>query len=397
MESKERIGASILSYGLVVMTITHTLAHAFEGIHLAIFSILRDEFNLSLQQLSIIAAIPLLCQSIFYIPTGLLSDRIGAKKMISVSFVIAILGALLASQTVNPLMLSIAVSLVYINTTLYHPASYSFTTKLFKKGDRPKALGLHGAGGTLGHSLGPLTVSIFIGILAFEWRHVYLIMIVPMLLGIIMVLFIKNEPVQDIYEATTAVDKKATEDRSILNYGLVMFLVFSAFLTMSTSMISTFIVLYLQDARSLSIALASLVSSGRTMTGLFAAPLGGYVASRVGEKRWLLSSLTLSFLSLAISIVFPNVIWFIVFYIASGFFTTLGMAARNSVMARLSPSRQRGLGFALFFLHASVVGIISPVLAGFIATFFGFDAIFYISLLIQIVALGVLKFYVKVD
>lgn len=165
--SKGGKAATIFSYGLLVMTLTHVLTHVFGGIHSAVFSVLRDEFSLTLQQLGIIAAIPPLCQAILAIPTGLLSDRIGSKKMI-ISFAVATLGVFLASQAVNPLMFIVAICLVYVNTTIYHPASYSYTTKLFTSKNLSKALGIHGAGGTLGHALGPLVVSIFIGLLTFE-------------------------------------------------------------------------------------------------------------------------------------------------------------------------------------------------------------------------------------
>jgi MFS family permease len=147
----------------------------------------------ALQQLGIIAAIPPLCQALLAIPTGLLSDRIGSKKMIVISFAVATLGALLASQAVNPLMFIIAICLVYANTTIYHPASYNYTTKLFTSKDLPKAMGIHGAGGTLGHALGPLLVSILIGLLAFEWRQVYFLLAWPMIMGIAMTIFIKKE------------------------------------------------------------------------------------------------------------------------------------------------------------------------------------------------------------
>ena len=76
---------SFISYGLVVMAVTHVLTHVFGGVHTAIFSLLREEFSLSLKQLGIIAAIPPLCQAIFTIPTGLLSDRLGRRKAVLLS------------------------------------------------------------------------------------------------------------------------------------------------------------------------------------------------------------------------------------------------------------------------------------------------------------------------
>jgi len=395
--TREGNAVTILSYGLIVMTVTHVLTHAFGGIHTAIFSVLRDEFRLTLQQLGVLAAVPPLCQALFAIPTGVLADRIGAKKMIVLSFTIATLGAFLASQATSPLMFISAICLVYVNTTVYHPASYSYTTKLFTPKDLPKAIGIHGAGGTLGHALGPLVVSVLIGVLAFDWRQVYFVLAWPMIMGIVMTVFVKNEEVDEGDAADAVVQPDARDLRRLLTPSLVMFLVFSGIRMMAGSMISTFSVLYLQDVKLLSIADASLVASSRTLFGIVAAPLGGYMAAKFGEKRWLLHILALSYLLLSLSLIVPSVMGFILLFIASGFCNTLVMAARSSIMARLSPKQHRGLGYALYFLPGSVMGAVAPVLAGVVASSFGFDAIFYMSIGISVLGLIILKVYVNVE
>jgi MFS family permease len=397
MESeKTKKATSILSYGLIVMTVTHTLTHVFGGIHPAIFSILREEFSLSLRQLGIIAAIPPLLQALLSIPTGFLSDKIGSKKMVMLSLIVAILGAVLASQTTSPLMFIVAISLVYLNTTIYHPASYSFTSRLFIDENRPKALGLHGAGGTLGHAMGPLSVSILIGLLALEWRQVYLLLAAPLLIGIIMVFFLKEKAQEKGREEDPAVEA-TTDVRSILSFSMVMFLAYSALRMMGGSMISNFIVLYLQDVKHVDLAAASFIASGTMLLGFIAAPIGGFMAARFGEKKWILASFSLGSLLLAASIFSRNVTIFAILYIGYGFCNTLGMAARSSIMAMLSPSGQRGLGYALFFLPGSIMGALAPVIAGFVAENYGFTTIFYISLGIYVVALGILKFMVRID
>ncbi|MFC1804092.1 MFS transporter [Thermoproteota archaeon] len=195
----------ILSYGLVVMAITHTLTHALRNMHTALYPNLVQEFALTNQQVGLISSIPSLISAIMSIPMGLLSDKIGAKKMIIFAIVIATTGGLTAGLSQNPLTLIIAVSLLYLSTTIYHPASYSFTTFLFEPKDRPKALGIQGAGGTLGLALGPLTVSILVGVLGFGWRRVYLSWITPLLLGAVSVWYIKNyqHPMTRIRHQTT--------------------------------------------------------------------------------------------------------------------------------------------------------------------------------------------------
>jgi DHA2 family multidrug resistance protein len=162
-------------------------------------------------------------------------------------------------------------------------------------------------------------------------------------------------------------------------------------------MISNFIVLYLQDIRHLDLALASLIASGTMLFGFIAAPIGGFMAARFGEKKWILGTFTLGCVLLAISIFVPSATMFTILYIGYGFCNTLGMAGRSSIMATLSPSGNRGLGFALFFLPGSVMGALAPAIAGYIAQTFGFNTIFYLSLGVYALTIGVLNFLVKVD
>ena len=392
MSETEKKKPGILSYGLLVMAVSHTLTHVFGGIHTAIFSELRDEFNLSLQQLGLVASIPSLASAVLAIPVGLLSDRFGSKKMLLASFGFAAVGAVLAGTASTPLMLIVAVSLIYVNVTIYHPASYAATTKMFAPEDRAKALGLHGAGGTLGHAMGPLSVSLLVGVLAWQWRQVYLFLAAPMIVGIIMVMRLPDDKV----EKTEKKQEKGKGEK-FLTRNLVMFLAYQATRMIATSMIGTFLVLYLQDVRGMSLTVATFITSTNTLTGLIAAPMGGYLAARFGEKKWLQASLLGAFTVLALAFQAPNNTLFMALYVLYGFGNTLGMAGRSAIMAKLTPSKQRGLGYALFFLPGSIIGAITPVAAGYVADIMGFQTIFNFAVVVNFVALGILWLVVKVD
>lgn len=392
MEKKKQ--ASIISYGLIVMAVSHTLTHVFGGIHTALFGELRDEFNLSLQQLSLIAAIPSLVSALLSIPVGLLSDRIGSKKMLLLSFCFAAAGAVLAGTATTPLMLIIAVSLIYINVTIYHPASYSATTKMFQPKNRATALGFHGAGGTLGHAFGPLSVSLLVGVLMWQWRQVYLFLAAPMIVGILMVLRL---PSMEDASKDESIPEEAGDSDRFLTRNLVMFLVYQALRMMGGSMISTFLVLYLQDIRGMPLSLAAFITSTSTLFGLIGAPLGGFMASRVGDMKWLQISLLSAFTLLAASFQVPSNSFFMILYLMYGFSGTMGMAARSALMAKLTPRSQRGLGYALFFLPGSIIGAVSPVVAGFLADIIGFQSIFNLAVVINFMSLAILRFTVKVE
>ena len=396
MESEKKKSSSVLSYGLIVMAATHTLTHAFQQIHTALFPILRspDEFNLSYQQIGLIAAIPPLCQAILSIPTGLLSDRFGSKKMVLVSVVVAVLGAIIASQANNPWMLIVGISLLLVNTTIYHPAAYSFTTLLFQAKDRPMALGIHGAGGTLGMAIGPISVTILMGFLALTWQQVYLFWIVPLIIGMLAVLRIKSQPRKEIADNISVIAPEE-ESTKLLTLNLVTFLIFIGIRMMAGGMISSFLSIFLVENKGVTPYLASAIFGSNYLMGLVAAPLGGFMAARYGEKRWLMLVLFLSYVSLGLALVIPNTMVFVILWLANGFFNFMGMAANSSIMAQLTPSRQRGLGYGLFFLPGSIMGAVAPMIAAFIAENYGLSSIFYASLAIYLVGLAVLQFGVK--
>lgn len=388
-------GRTVLSYGLLVMTLTHVLTHVFHRVHTTLFPILQDEFSLSLQQLGLIAAIPPLCQTLLYIPTGLLSDRMGSRKLIMASLAVASVGAFLASQALSPIMLIVAVSLVYISTTMYHPPAYSFVTRLFEPKSRLKALGVHGAGGTLGVAIGPISIAVLMGLLALGWRQVYLFWIVPLVLGTISVLFVRSEPRED---APTVGSESSNwpQPTSLLSASLAMFLFYIGVRVVAYSMSDSFMALFLVYERGFSQSVASFLIGLNTLVGIVAAPLGGYLAARYGEKSWLLAVLSLGYAFFALAILFAGKTAFTIFYVAYGFSTYLGMAANSAIMARLSPGKQRGLAYALFFLPSSIMGAVAPMIAASLADAFGLTTVFYASVAIFFVSLGVLKFGVRV-
>ncbi|MFH0850929.1 MAG: hypothetical protein V1924_08335, partial [Candidatus Bathyarchaeota archaeon] len=61
----------LLSYGLIVMTLTHTLTHAFQQMHSALYPVLQVEFALTNQQVGLISSIPSLAAAILSIPSGM--------------------------------------------------------------------------------------------------------------------------------------------------------------------------------------------------------------------------------------------------------------------------------------------------------------------------------------
>lgn len=395
-EIKSQSYREILSYGLVVMALTHTLAHAFQNMHTALYPDLVREFALTNQQVGLISSIPSLVSAILSIPMGLLSDKIGAKKMITFSIIVATTGAFIAGLAQNPFMLIIAVSLLYLNTTIYHPASYSFTTFLFEPKDRAKALGIQGAGGTLGMAMGPISVSILVGMLGLGWRRAYLSWIIPLILGLVSVWYIRYIPTSTD-EENAAIKSGVSGASKLWTTSLFMFLSSGGLRMMAASMTTTFLSIWLVNNRGMDLALSSMIFGASSLMGIIASPLGGILASEYGEKRWTIATSISSVACFALAFIIPGNTAFSIFYIGYGFFNLFSMAANSAITARLSPSKQRGLGFALYFLPGSIMGAVAPMIAAYIADIWGIYTVFLTSIVIFSLAWLVFTFGVKID
>lgn len=393
MKDTARKNKTALSYGPIVTSITHILIHVFTRIHPALFPLLRTEFNLSLQQLGVLASIPRLFSSLLSVPAGLLSDRFGSKRMILISLIVSCFGILIVTQTYNYVTLIVAIILVSINITIYHPASYRFITQLQAR-ERLKALSIHEACGTLGVAVGPITVSVLMGVLGLNWRQVYVFWLIPVLVGIIAVVKIRSDPRRDIREDKP--DGSNTSVSSLLTINLILFLIFLGVRMVAGQMVEIFIPIYLVDEKGVSSVLASFIYGIGSAARVVGAPAGGLLASRFGTKRWLLAALSLTYVSLGLAVVVPNTVAFISFYIAYSFCTTLSMTANSAIMAQLSPTQRRGLGYALFFLPGSLVGAAAPLISVSIADAFGMTSIFAVSVTIYIIGQVILKFGIKV-
>jgi MFS family permease len=387
--------SSLFNLGLFAMVISHTLVHAAGNMQGTLYPILQNEFVLSNRDIAIIAAAPQLAQVLFTLPAGAMSDRFGARKLVALSIVMGLIGALLAAFTVNPLMYIVALVLLTLNSTFYHPPSHSYTSRMYQGSNRSQALGFLNAGGTFGVSVGPLSISLLMGYFAFEWRQVYLFWVIPIALGLFLLFFIQDMKGAGSDENhSEPVDGEMT---TLLNRDFIYLLSASGVRQFALMMITTFLSIFLVNNRGWTVADYAAMTGLGSLMGIFASPVGGWISSRVGDKRWAVISLGTGYLFYLAAFFVQGIIPFMLLYLIYSVFGIMAMASTASLTAKLSPPKQIGMGFALSFLPASLVGVGAPIVAAFIADSIGMFPIFMIGFVILFMGLGVLHFGVKVD
>jgi len=386
---------SFLGYGLFAMFITHTLTHVAGSIRTTLFPVIKEEFSLSNQQIGLIAAIPPLCTALIAIPAGLMSDRYGTKKLIALSIGMAAVGAFFAGITQNLLMFIAATTLLTLNAVFFHPPANSWTTKHTKVEDVPKALGIFGAGGTFGFALGPLSITILMGMFALSWRQSYLFWVVPILLGLLALHYVKSEPSEN--SLITALEDEPVQSTKLLSTSMTLFLLSNGIRWFGNGMTMAFLSIYLVESQGLSLAFIGLMFGASRLLGLIASPLGGVLAQRFGEKSLMVISLVASYTCFLLAFLVKAAVPFVALYLSHRFFSIICMPAHSSIIAKLTPQEKRGMGFAISFLPESIVQAISPIVAALIADTLGLYPIFMTSTLVFFIGLGVFQFGVKID
>ncbi len=391
-----RSGARLLSLGLLLMVVIHALVHAAGNMRSTLYPLLKEEFSLTNQQIGLIAAIPTICTVLLSIPVGLFSDRFGPKKMIALSVIMAAVGAFLGSISANPWMYITASTLLTLNSTLYHPPAQSYTSSITKPGDRVRALGIWNAGGTFGVSLGPLSISVLMGFFAFQWRQVYQFWVLPILLGLV-ALYLVDDSAGAVQRRDAGEGSEEGSAVKLLSTNMIMFLASSGIRRFGGSLTAGFLTIWLVETQGWTLANLGIMFGVSSLMGLVASPLGGEMAARFGEKRWTTVTLFASYTCFVLAIALKGFWPFMFFYLAQRFFGILAMPASSSITARLSPPRQRGMGFAISTLPGSILGSVGPIIAAFMADSYGLYPIFVAAAAIYYLGLGVFQFGVKIE
>lgn len=370
------------------MTIAHTMNHVYVQMHLALIPVFMAEFSLSLFMVGLMVSIPLICQSLATVPCGMLADKIGDFPQVVLSLILIIIAATMVSVAPNIFIIVLSFSMLALGVAMYHPPGYSITSEVFPARHRSKALGIHGAGGTLGWSLGPFSVGILIALVG--WRLLYAVWTAPVLLCALLMLRAKPMLAKSEDKAQPPATEAPPGIKPMFTINFLLLLAAVGMHSMGVHIVSTFISSYLVLVRSLTVPIASLILGLTSIAGVVGAPIGGFLADRLGDKKWLAVSYFGTMLCL-LGIAYAQSMWSLVLLsFLYGFINLSGMGPSSSLTARLSPRTRRGLAFGLYFMPTYAVSAVAPIVGALIAESFGIWSTFPLAVGIILVALLVL-------
>ena len=282
------------------------------------------------------------------LPVGFLADRFPSKWLLRIG-VIGIGPALMIVATSNPgTMLVLALALVGLLASLYHPAGMSLLSRTIR--NRGTGLGINGICGSVGLALAPIITEFLAE--SFGWRGAYLVIGLTLFaLGLVVSFRHIDEPQT---EKTIAVSRPDAPKGNLFYFGvLVVAMTLGGLAYRATSVAMP---AYFEER-------IDFIGYGVASSLVFlAGSLGQYTGGRLADRHDLrLVYVGFQLLSLPLILCMAKFAGIPLFGVSAGFvFFFLGMQpVENCLVARFTPAHWRSRGYGLKFTAVFGVGAIS--------------------------------------
>jgi len=359
----------------------HSLNHSLFVIAPPLLGLIMANFGVSKSEIGLITTIASFIYGTGALIGGPLGDRIGEEKTITLCLAFSGLSSLImiaAGATGIVHVYALALSLMAVWASLYHPAANALISKTFK-GKVSESMGMHGVGGTLGVVLTP-TIAWFIGA-TYGWQWAFAAF--GILCIILATFFPRNSTRQEKKSKKDGITVDALKIRD-----LWMLLVFNVAIGLFMKGIELFFPIYLKENRGIDPMWASIAYTLLLVSGVPGQWIGGVSAGRFGSKKVLMATSAGVCLSLISLLFLPiqtiGVSLFIVLY---GIAFYAHQPALNSLTGFLAPQSQRGFIFGIFFFTSFGIGSISQVITGYVGDFYGLDTAFSVLTVFALCAL----------
>ena len=270
-------------------------------------------------------------------------------------------------------MAVVAASLFSIAITFWHPSAIASISREFSS-RRGFAIALHGTGGSVGETVGPILVGFLIVLVG--WRVVLQMSLVPgLLFGLAIWALLRTVPTGKSSDSSLS-EYLGSVAGLLRNGRLLLVLLFAAGFVGGQSTILTFLPIYLDENLRASPVTIGIYLSLAQVGGIVSQPLMGYTSDHLGRKLILAPSLAMLGLSFIGLIMAPAGLVFGLVVLAMGAFLFPLMSIILAAAMDLVALGAQATTVSLVFGSAIVVSAFAPALAGVLADSFGTEASF---------------------
>lgn len=378
----------VLCFGWIAIWIYRTILNP-------LLPLLKTEFGIeSDATIGLISTAYFFGYTVMQIPSGILADKVGRKKIMIPGFLLFAIGPILIGVTPIFSLVIVASVIAGIGSGAYYGTAYATSSETIPEEKRGFSTAIINSGSAVGMTIGLLGASWFVLDMGFNWRILLFISAaIIVVMAIVFGLVLKEKPRSKNVKET---NKEDAEDKVSLKVLLSESRILSAYLLYFATcyayyMIVTWLPAFLQQERGFEGSAIGLASS---LVAIAAIP-GALIFSKFSDmyankKLSFIISLEIAVVLVVFLIVTVTQNWLVVAMLI--LYGLLGKLAVEPIlishMSTIAPKKGYGTFFGFFNFFGMSSSIVAPFLTGLIADATGSRVIaFYIAAVILIIAI----------
>ena len=351
---------------------SHLSVHALMLALPSLIPILMNEFNVGLDILGIVVTISAFMFGVGAIPAGLLENKFGGKTLLILYLFGSGFSAIFISISNSFYLLVLGLGLLGFSSSIYHPAGLTLISnrvQLITKG-----MAIHGVFGSIGSAIGPVlatTLAFFI-----SWRASYATLgVFNVLLAIATIFLIKSSKKEINIKNTKRYIKNTNRTALIFFYitNMLMGFVyygFTTFMPIHFAENTNEFLPFIPDAMK-----AGIFPSFVFLSGIIGQIIGGKLGTRYNRINILpyIIAINIPFLFL---MGYAKGVFLIICSLGLGMAHFSNQPISNTIIADLTHSNNRGIGYGINFFLSMGVGSVAAMIGGVLAANYGTPIVF---------------------
>lgn len=349
---------------LFAISFAHLVNDVLQSVILAIYPLLKADYNLTFTQIGLITLVYQLTASVLQPVVGFSTDKKQRPFSLVVGMGFSLAGIIALSSASSYLWILLSVSLIGVGSSIFHPES-SRVANLASGGKRGKAQSIFQIGGNVGTAIGPMVVAFLV--IPYGQQNV-LWFGVAALAGMISLLKVASWYKNHLHENRTAVKTEARSNeisnrKVVFSLAILVALIFSKYFYMVS--MTNYFTFYLIEKFQVSVQESQFylfAFLGAVATGTY---LGGPLGDRFGRKFIIWVSI-LGVAPFTLLLPYVDLFWVVILSILIGIIISSAFSAILVYGQELIPGRI-GMISGLFYGLAFGLGGIGSALLGNLA------------------------------
>lgn len=374
---------------VAVFTLCWLVIYAARTILNPIMGNIKAEFTLDNAQLGLIMSLFFIGYTVTQIPSGIMGDKIGRKKILVPSFLVFGIFMVITGLMPSYFLFVIAWVIVGLAQGMFYGPQYALSSEAIPEKNITLGSALINSGMAFGTSIGYFISSISVSEMGMSWRIPFYIMAVPILIiAFLMYRIIKERPRKQVQQDENIAPFKMSslfKNRNLILAYIIIFCSIYGFF-----MIITWLPYYLESERGINGAQVAFVASLVPWAAIPGSLFFSWLSDKLGRRKpVLMIMLPLAFIFTASIVFFDNLV---ILYIALIGYGIVGKISTNpvliAVVADNAPKSALDTSFSVYNFIGMTASILAPYITGFLTDLTGSMAIgFYLAALLLVVGL----------